>query len=661
MSVAETMTSYPLVRRPLAIGPVKIRNRILLPAMTTNYGVDHLPSAQHAAYHGARSAGGVGLIIFESIRVHPNSLGRPQAVNGFDPACVEPFREIVSRVHAGGAAIFGQVIHLGRQVDGDFEGTVSWGASPIAWSATAVAPHEMTERDMDEVVDGHVQTVRNLLLAGFDGIELQMAHGHLLQQFISPLSNKRQDNYGGSLENRMRFPARVLQAVRAEAGPDVAVGIRLGSAEFVEHGLQLEEAEQVAITLSRSTKIDFVNVSHSAYHGSLSLGTQMADMSISDVSPFRRLPAGIRFALRSAGYETPVFAVCKFTSLAEAEDAVANGWCDAVAMARAHLADPDLVSKSFSGREHEVRRCIGCNQGCVGMLEKNLPIRCLVNPVTGREASGLWRAGPTSNPRRVLVVGGGPAGMECAITAAERGHWVTLWEGSERLGGQLAHASRMPRRRRFDDFLDFQRTQVAASTVSVELNRFADAAAIAEFGPDNVVLATGARSAPLEVPGGGLVLDLLAAMDNSEEIGPRVAVVDRTGDWPALALIEYLADLGHQVTVYTEITAFAWRTTIYSTLATSARLRKRQVSIRPLTAVRRWDGACAELEDASTGLPLPSQAFDALIGLVHPVADNQLLNELREAGLAAEQIGDALAPRTALEAVHQGRRLGLDL
>ena len=229
---------------PLDVGPLRFRNRIFVPAHTTNFGEHHLPSAQHLAYHRARARGGVGANIFESIRVHANSLGRPQAVCGFDPACIDPFRRITDAVKAEGAVMLGQIIHLGRQVEGDFERTVAWGASPIPWSISALPPRPMDEFDMEEVIEGHLVTARNLVAAGFDGIELQMAHGHLLQQFLSPLSNKRNDEYGGALENRLRFPARVLAALRAELGAGFCLGIRISGEEYAEGGLGIDDARQ---------------------------------------------------------------------------------------------------------------------------------------------------------------------------------------------------------------------------------------------------------------------------------------------------------------------------------------------------------------------------------------------------------------------------------
>jgi hypothetical protein len=650
---------YSHVFREAKLGPVTVRNRILVPAHTTNYGEANLPTDRHLEYHRARAAGGVGLIIFEAIRVHRSSLGRAQGVNGYDPACIPRFARIARAVQAEGAKLFGQIIHLGRHIDGNFTRTPAWSASAIPWAATAPVPHPMSEAEILAVIAAHAEVARNLVAAGLDGIELTIAHGHLLQQFLSPASNRRDDPWGGDEAGRMRFAVETLRAVRDAVGDRVALGIRISADEFLDGGLDLADMQRIAPKLCAAARVDFVNVSHSAYHGSRTISTQMADMAFAP-DAFHHLPRGIAGALRAAGHAMPVFAVCRFRTIAEADAFLETSPEVAmVGMARAHIADPALVNKALQGREAEQRPCIGCNQGCAGYLALSLPITCLANPAAGREAE-LGNITPAARPKRVLVVGGGPAGMEAAAIAAARGHQVELWERAGRLGGALALAATMKLRRDFALLLAAQERALAGVTVRLGLD--ATAEAITAHGADAVVLALGAEPAAAMLPGGGTALTMEAALAAAAALPDSVLVQDTLGSWAIAGFIEWLAGTGRAVTVVAPSGSPAWQVNIYSSFAWRARLRQHRVRIIGHHAVEAFDGTRATLHDLSTGRTLGVMA-GAVVVPTHGTPRSALQAALaaRNGMPAVVGVGDCQSPRSALEAIFEGHEAARSL
>ncbi len=657
---------YPHVFRPLRIGPTEIRNRIFVPAHTTNYGEDNLPSDRHRAYHAARARGGAGLIIFEGIRVHRSSLGRRQGVNGYEPACVAPFARIARAVQAEGAKLFGQVIHLGRHIDGNYARMAAWSASAIPWSATAAPPHPMTEAEIAEVVAAHALVARHLMEAGLDGVEVTLAHGHLLQQFLSPAVNHRSDRYGGSPENRMRMAIETLQAVRDTVGSQIAVGVRISADEFLDGGLRLEDMQAITAAIGRAVKLDFVNVSHSAYHGSATISTQMADMAFA-ADTFHHLPRAVAASLRADGQDVPVFAVCRFRSVAEAEAMLAPGDIAAVGMARAHIADAAIVRKAQEGREDETRPCIACNQGCAGFLALSLPITCLSNPTAGLEESWPLPAVRTQAPcKRVLVVGGGPAGMEAAAVAAQRGHDVALWEASDRLGGALLWNEKMPLRRDFLRLVDAQRTALERAGVAVTLGHAAEPRAILAGGFDAVVVATGAQPTAAVLPA-GMALTMEAALADPSRLGVHVAVQDALGSWAMAGFIEWLAQSGRRVTVLAPTGAPAFQMNIYSAFAWRQRLREKRVRILGLCAAQDYAEKRLTVRDLSTDEISVVADVDAFVSPVHALPADGITVALQamvaagNARLDVVAVGDCVAARSAVEAVFEGHQAGRSL
>jgi thioredoxin reductase len=345
-------------------------------------------------------------------------------------------------------------------------------------------------------------------------------------------------------------------------------------------------------------------------------------------------------------------AVGKFRSVAEAEAAIAGGVADMVGFARGHIADPELVRKSLDGREAEVKTCIGCNQGCAQMLEKNLAITCMVNATVGREAE--WNASSAKGKKRLVVVGAGPAGLEAAITAAELGHRVTLLERAAEAGGQLLWIRKMPERHDFLGLLSQQLARAERAGVEMRFNCVASTEDIRALKPEAVILATGSIPQRFGLPLGGHALTLEEALAAPEKLGRRVAFHDLTGEFASLGAIEHLAGRGLELAVFTAVAGFAWRTTIYSNLATRKRLRDMKVRIATLRSVKGFTGGELTLEDTSTGELERLKGFDSLVVAQYNAADDRLFAPLRAAGLEVKAIGDCLAPRTALEAVYEG-------
>ena len=656
---------YPKVFRPLGLGPTTLRNRIFVPAHTTNYGEDNLPTERHLAYHQARAAGGAGMIVFEGVRVHRSSLGRRQGVNGYDPACIAPFGRIARAVQAEGAKMFAQIIHLGRHIDGNYARTASWSASATPWTTLAPPPHPMTAEEIGLVVDAHAAVARHLLEAGLDGVEVTLGHGHLLQQFLSPAVNQRQDDYGGSPENRLRFALEAVRAVRQAVGPRIAVGVRISADEFLPGGLDLPAMQLITQLLCDAVTLDFVNVSHSAYHGSATISTQIADMAFPRDS-FHHLPRGIAAALREAGHQVPVFAVCRFRSVAEAEEMLEDGNIAAIGMARAHIADAAIVRKAAEGNEDDTRPCLACNQGCAGFLALSLPITCLSNPATGREAE--WPLPVPALPgehRRVAVIGAGPAGLEAAAVAAARGHEVVLWEATDRIGGALLWNQHMPLRQDVLLLLDAQRRALERSGATLRLRERAEPGALVE-GFDAVLVATGARPAASAMQH-GTALTMEQALAAPDQLGEQVAVQDVLGSWAVAGFVEWLAGTGRRVILLAPTGAPGWQVNIYSSFAWRKRLLEKSVRILGLHAAQGIADGVLRMQDLSTGEALELTGVSSLVAPAHATPDDGLLRHLTDAFAARndapvlQAIGDCVAARSALEAVFEGHQAGRTL
>lgn len=647
------------ILEPITIGGVALKNRVFLPGHTTNFGLNNLPTNRSNQYLAARARGGVGLIISEAIRVHPTSAGRHLTLGAFDESCIPSYEKLTEAVHDNGAAIFAQIMHAGRQANGDATHSAAWGASTIPWMRGGQTPHMMSEADIELMVDVFANAASMMKRANFDGLEVHLGHGHLIQQFLSPASNNRTDQYGGSQENRMRFAVEVLRKV-FESVPELPIGIRISADEFLPNGLVPDEMIEIVDKLNTEFDLSYLHVSHSAYHGSYSVATQIADMSFGH-APFRENAS----TFKKAFPKLPIFAVCRLDSIEEAAELIDAGEADLVGLARPHIADPDLVNKYVAGKSAQVRSCIACNQECIGKVEKNLPISCVVNPEVGMEQRWIEIRNRSTASKKVLVIGGGPAGMSAALSADKTGHQVTLIEASDSLGGQVSIAATLDKRSRIGLVTQELEKRVLQSSISVQLSTFVTELDTYAKDFDTVIIATGATHVKREFDVSLPVLSSIEAIEKYRDVKTvkkeSIILFDEEGTWVAGSVAEQLAVNGFQVHLLSPTTNLFSQITMYSKLALIPRLKE--------LGVKFYLGA----ELGSKGpVPIIKSSINDLVAeipdcvAIVDCAPKRSNDELYQGKVDRAQIalvGDALSPRTVAEATFEGNAIGafLDL
>ncbi|TRW47590.1 FAD-dependent oxidoreductase [Georgenia yuyongxinii] len=651
MAVTLTEDARDLLTSPVRIGPAQIRNRVFVAPHTTNFGQAgaNLVTDRHLDYHRARARGGAGLIITEGIRVHPTSL-RQLGLQGYSDDAVPGLTALTEAVHAEGAAIFAQILHTGRHSGDEHYG--SWAPSPTPWATGAPVPHAMNAFDLDTLVASYAATVERVIQAGFDGMEVHLGHGHLLHQFLSPVTNARGDGYGGDSASRLRLALEVLRTVHDVVAGRVALGVRLSADEFLPGGLGPDEMVDIIRRLLGEVPLDFLHVSHAAYIGTSSLSTQMADMSYGR-APFRHLPA--RF--KQEFPELTVLAVCRLDTPETGAELLAAGEADLVGFARAHIAEPRLLQGYLDRDEPAPRTCIACNQGCNANLEAITAITCTVNPAVGRERQWDAAAATPARPRDAVVVGGGPAGIEAATWLSRRGHRVRLVDAAPELGGQLRDVVRVDGRDGFRILLDELLAALATTDVTVELGRQVTAPDLAAWGPDAVVLATGAQhDDPLPAYEGVRVLNPEDVLRDPTLAGSRAVVVDELGVWEASGVALHLAARGVDVDYVTPLAGFAPRVTVYSRLALGDQLAAAGVAVHPMSSIAVDDGLVTIVPAIGTDRII-RDGVTSIVQVRPRQARGALVEELLASTWQGELhlVGDAFAPRTSQEAIYEGR------
>jgi 2,4-dienoyl-CoA reductase (NADPH2) len=635
---------------PLRLGPVTLPSRVVLPAHLTNYAEDGLPTARHAAYYAARAAGGAGLVITEEHTVAPGDRAYERLIRGWDDAVLPGYRALTAAVHAHGVPVLAQLNHNGGQGSGLHGRAPVVAPSPLPDPLFREVPVALDPAGIAAVVAAFADVAARCAAGGFDGVELQASQSSLLRAFLSPATNRRTDAWGGPPANRARLLLDVVRAVREALGSGRVLGVRLAGDEHVPGGTTTADAVATARLLAATGAV-----------GYLSTTVGVATATLHRVVPPMTTPHGyalpVARAIRAAGL--PVIGVGRITTPEQAERALADGDCDLVGVVRGQLADPEFVAKARAGRAGEIRTCLGCNQECVGGVGLGRPLRCVQNPAAGREAVAV--AGPVRRPRRVLVVGGGPAGLRAAAAAARRGCAVTLVEREHRLGGALAIAGSAPGR---DGLLDLVRTaaaECARAGVQVRTGTAADAALVAAERPDAVVLATGARpQRPVWAGGSARVVDVRAVLAGTVRPTGAVLVVDELGGAAAPSVAELLAARGCDVELQTSGLAVAQDLGVTLELP-RWQVRAAGLGIRPaperlVERVEDGDRPLVHLLEHLTGRRL-TRAVDWVVVATHPAPEDALWRALRNGGPPVHRIGDCRAPRRSDAAVRDAERV----
>lgn len=623
---------------PLKVGKVTLKNRFVVAPMVTVFcDQDGMATDRFIAYHEAKARGGWGLIIVEDYAVDP--IGRGFWTPGlWKDEQIPSHARLVDAVHKEGAKVIAQIYHAGRQTSSALVGAQPVSASPVPCPVMGEVPRELTKEDIRTIVRQFGETALRAKKAGFDGVEVHGAHGYLIAQFMSKYANKRIDEYGGPLKNRLRFPLEIIAEIRHRCGEDFVIDFRISGDEHVPGGRSIEETKAIAAALEEAG-LDMIHISVGTYESVASIippmGTPLA--WITDYA------AEIKKVVK-----IPVVTVGRINDPLVAEEILLSGKADLIAMGRASLADPDLPRKYAEGRYEDIRHCIGCQQGCLEILFRNEPIRCLVNPTLGFEYQDELKKTP--QPKKVTVVGGGPAGLEAARAAAEAGHRVTLYEREDRLGGQFLAAAVPPGKGEITSYLTWAGRQLEKLGVTVKLNTAYGEATFQEDKADAVIVATGACQARPPIKGieGKNVVEARDLLMGKATAGPKVVVAG--GGMVGCETATFLASMGKVVTIVEMLGAIATDEEITRRLALLKMLDEKKVQVLTGAEIKEIMEKAVLVTKEGKDMEIEADTVVLALGM----ASVCVLTESGSAGARVKIVGDAVTPRNALEAIREG-------
>lgn len=634
------------VFEPFKIGTMELKNRMVVSAMVTNYcSPDGMATEKFIAYHEHKAKGGWGLIITEDYAVSKTAGGFKKLPGLWEDAQIESHRKLTERIHAAGGKITAQIYHAGRETSSAITGEQPVAPSAVREPSMPETPRELTVEEIHELVGQFGDCARRAKEAGFDAVEVHGAHGYLVGAFASPFSNKRIDEYGGTIRNRARFGMEIIRDIKKKCGEDYPVIYRISSVEYVPGGLEIEESKVIA-RLMEEAGADCIHCSQGVY---------ISTHTVIPPSVFPRAGYIENAAEMKKAVHIPVIAVGRINDVEIAESVLEAGKADLVTMARASLADPDMPKKVREGKADEVIRCIGCLQGCIGENGKGNCVRCLVNPLTGMEDE--YDMSSAESAKKVLVIGGGVSGCEAAITAALKGHKVTLIEKSDRLGGQWIPASVPIGKGEFTSFLFWQGLMLKKLHVQVLLNTEADEELIRLYEPDTLILATGSK--PFVPPIKGADQDFVVTgheiLLGKKEPGNRVVVIG--GGLVGAETADMLGMQCEQVTIVEMLPQIMKDGEPIPTKYMKERFEANHVQIHTSTKVMAIGDHEVICEKDGAEIAIPADTVIMAVG-VRP--DRTLLDVTQNLACKVLKVGDANGPKNGYLGIREGYEAGLN-
>jgi mycofactocin system FadH/OYE family oxidoreductase 2 len=654
----EKTPMYEHLFSPLELGNTKLANRICLLAHRTNFARGGVLNDRHIAYYRRRAQGGCGLIIVGELAIHSNDRPWESLIDIQADTIVKDLQRLTQSIHEFDTPVFAQLNHHGFQSSGHISRKAVWGPSAISDIVFGETCKPMEPEDIAELLDAFNKAACRVKDSGFDGIEIDMGPESLLRQFLSPISNHRADEYGGSLENRMRLPLKVVDTVRRAVGKNFTVGVRLCADEKFWSGITVEESLPMAQTLENTGQINFLNIAVGTYY------------NLHMIMPSQHVKKGFTIETVEAikkGVNLPVFAGYHLGFPVMAENIIAQGKADVAGFVRSMISDPDMAIKAKEGRTKDIRYCVKDNKGCIGRLNQGKPLGCIQNPRIGHEPlKGDDALKKAIEKKKVMVVGAGPSGMEVARVASVRGHKTAIYEREEEVGGQVNLIGKRPGREYVAGVVRYLKRMLDKLNVPVHTGVTITPELILKENPDVVVIATGSKPIAKPYPGNygpPSVITGWDAIKGTYPIGEKILFIDEDGGHHAMATAELLAGQGKKVDIVTSDLfigiELAPRGELY---LGRQRLLQMGVTFTTDVEVLEINDKLVKARDVYTNEPVLFEDYDTIVLDVGNIVEDTLYKQIKSQKegeiMQVHRIGDCVAPRGIDMAIIEARNLG---